>query len=468
MCSKLASFSDCASLPPAEGLTGAIRVEDLDQPQRKERRHFPVSGARLQEVGGGCCVLTREQAKKAASIPPRIAQEAEKMLKEMKELQAEIEFIQLEIRKRDARIATSKSEKELFYRNLCSAQESSSREKRLLMEEMVQMKKVKEIANQDIAYKESELVKIKQELERTTAAAKDGIRQVWLLETQLNQHVEKHQAAEVQLGEKKLELLKAQVALHQCEEKYYTSTVSMQDHVATELRNEISSLQQKLREQEVLAEEDKFLRSKEADDCSRLTKENAVLHSQVVELTQDLERAQAAIDEKNSQHSNSITQLTSLKENERWLELELAFLKRVIEEEEKKVVNAMEQLQHLEQGKSSVELNRQSLQNQLATLEKQHSSIKLENSHLKREKNNLVEHISELHKQISEKDVEILRMKGYIHTLAQDLGSLKSQLKMESSLRSESCKEISSIADTMKQVANTMNRRNNENTTVLS
>ncbi|XP_055490531.1 unconventional myosin-XVIIIa-like isoform X3 [Leucoraja erinacea] len=357
-------------------------------------------------------VLTRQQAKKAASIPPQIAQEAEKMLKEMKELQAEIELIQLEIRKRDTRIATSKSEKELFYRNLCSAQESRSREKKLLMEELVQIKKLKEIANQDITYKESELVNIKQELERTTAQANDEIHQVYLLETQLNQHVEKHQATEVQLGEKKLELFNAQVALRQCEEKFYTSTVSMQDHIARELRNEINSLQQKLRDQEVLAEEDTFLRNKEADDCCRLIKENAILHSQVMELTQDVESAQAARDEKNSQRSNSIAQLTSLKENERQLELELVYLKRVIEEEEKKAVNAL--------------------------------------------------------KQNSEKDVEILRMKGYIHTLAQDLGSLRSQLKAESSLRSESCKEISCIADTMKQVANTMTRRNNRNTTILN
>lgn len=63
--------------------------------------------------------------------------------------------------------------------------ESRSREKKLLMEELVQIKKLKEIANQDITYKESELVNIKQELERTTAQANDEIHQVYLLETQV-------------------------------------------------------------------------------------------------------------------------------------------------------------------------------------------------------------------------------------------------------------------------------------------
>lgn len=58
----------------------------------------------------------------------------------------------------------------------------------------------------------------------------------------------------------------------------------------------------------------------------------------------NLLQAQAARDEKNSQRSNSIAQLTSLKENERQLELELVYLKRVIEEEEKKAVNALKQV----------------------------------------------------------------------------------------------------------------------------
>ncbi|XP_038665608.1 putative ciliary rootlet coiled-coil protein 2 isoform X2 [Scyliorhinus canicula] len=407
----------------------------------------------------------REQAKKAASIPPKITYEAEQMVREMKELQAEIEFIQLEIKKRDARIAMSLSEKELFCRNLHSAQGAHSSEKKLMTEELLQMKKLKEIANRDMADKESEVVKIKQALEKTTAAGTDRGRQVWLLETQ---HIEKHQATEAQLGEKKSELIKTQVALHQLEENYYCSTASIQDHIAKELRDEISSLQQKLRDRVLLAEEDKFLRNKVAEDCGRLTKENALLHSQVLELTKELEKVQAFRDEKNFKHSTNVTQLTSLKEQERHHELELAYLKKMMEEEEKKVLNAMEQLHCLEQGKSSVELKGLSLRSQLAVLEKRQTNIQLVNTHLKGEKDNLVEHISELHKQISEKDDEILRMKGHVHTLAQDLSSLKSQLKRESSLRSESWKEISSIADTMKQVASTMNKRNVNPTSILN
>ncbi|XP_048384481.1 CAP-Gly domain-containing linker protein 1-like [Stegostoma tigrinum] len=315
------------------------------------------------------------------------------------------------------------------------------------------MKKLKEVANQDMAYK-------KQELETTIAAVTDEAHQVRSHKMQLNQHVDKHQAAEVKLEEKTSELLKTHVALHQLEENYYTRTALMQENIAKELRDEISSLQQKLRDKELLVEEDKFLRNKVAEDCGRLIKENALLHSHVLELTKELERVQALSDEKNSKHSTNVMQLTSLKEQETQLEMELSHLKRMMKEEEKKVFTAMEQLQHLEQGKSSVKLNGLSLWNQLAALENCQSNIKLENTQLKREKASLVEHISELKKQIFEKDDEILLMKGHIHRLAQDLNHLKSQLKMERSLHSDSWEEISSIADTMKQVANTMNKRN--------
>ncbi|XP_043545030.1 nucleoporin alm1-like isoform X1 [Chiloscyllium plagiosum] len=410
----------------------------------------------------------QDQAKQAASIPPKITYKAEKMLSEMKDLQTEVEFIQLEIRKKDARIAALHSEQELFSRNLHLAQDARSSEKKLLTEELIQMKKLKEVANQDMAYKESELKKIKQELETTVVALTDEARQVRLLETQLNQHVEKHLATEAKLEEKTSELLKTQVALHQLEEKYYTSTASIQDNIAQELRDEISSLQQTLRDKVLLMEEDKFLRNKVAEDCGRLTKENALLHSNLLELTKELERVQALRDKKNSKHSTNVIQLTSLKEQERQLEMELSHLKRMMKEEEKKVLTAMEQLQRQEQGKSSGELKGSSLRNQLATLENRQSNIKLENTQLKREKASLVEHISELHKQISEKDDEIFLMKAHIHRLAQDLNCLKSQLKMESSLHSGSWKEISSIADSMKQVANTMNQRNVNTTSIYS
>nr|XP_014344827.1 PREDICTED: protein CROWDED NUCLEI 3-like [Latimeria chalumnae] len=381
------------------------------------------------------------------------------MLRRMKELELEINTGQWEVGKKENTIEMLKTEKENLQRDLQATSDANSREKLLLMEEVIQLKKLKEISNQDINHKESELMKITQELENTGTAVKDREHHVTLLETRLHQQVELHQAAERQLTDKRSEFLKAQSSLHQLEEKYYTSTASMQDKIAKELKEEIQKLRQQLRDKEMSAEEDKFLRNKMGEDCGRLTKENALLHSQVLEFTKQLERERLLRDEKNSRHSSSISQLASLKEQERLLEIELGQLKRMVEEEKQKVLGAMDQLHHLEQGKSSADLNSLSIRSHLKDLERRYSTVQLENSQLCSKKVNLVEHISQLHTQISDKEDEIHRMKGHIHILSADVKSLRSHMEADSSLQSLRWQEFSSIASNMQQIASAMGKR---------
>lgn len=49
-------------------------------------------------------------------------------------------------------------------------------------------------------------------------------------------------------------------------------------------------VRQKLKETEMQAEQDRYLRTKMADDSAHLIKENALLNQQVVELTKQLDR----------------------------------------------------------------------------------------------------------------------------------------------------------------------------------
>ena len=49
-------------------------------------------------------------------------------------------------------------------------------------------------------------------------------------------------------------------------------------------------LRQTLKETEMTADQDRFLRSKLSEDSSHLVKENALLNQQVLELTKQIER----------------------------------------------------------------------------------------------------------------------------------------------------------------------------------
>lgn len=55
-------------------------------------------------------------------------------------------------------------------------------------------------------------------------------------------------------------------------------------------QDEIRLVRQKLKEAEMTADQDRYLRSKLSDDSSHLVKENALLNQQVVELQKQLER----------------------------------------------------------------------------------------------------------------------------------------------------------------------------------
>ena len=63
----------------------------------------------------------------------------------------------------------------------------------------------------------------------------------------------------------------------------------------TVLQDEVRILRQKLKEAELAADQDRYLRSKMADDSSHLVKENSILSQQVAELSKQLDRVSAEI-----------------------------------------------------------------------------------------------------------------------------------------------------------------------------
>ncbi|XP_043921713.1 myosin-10-like [Protopterus annectens] len=392
----------------------------------------------------------REKARKASSSQPKATAEAENMLKKMKALQSQISTLHMEIDSKENSIKFLKSENKQLSKNLQTMSDNVSREKQLLMEEISQMKKLTEVVKRDISYKEAELVKLKLELEQSVNTMQDKEHDIRLLEVQLTQHVQQHEAAEAQLADKRSEFLKLQASLHQLEEKYYTSTASLHDQIAKDLRAEIRKLRQQLRDKELSAEEDTYLRNKLTEDCGYLTKTNAQLQSQILELTSELERERLLQDKKSTWHSRNVSELSVLKEQERGLEKELIHLKRLLEEENKKVLSAVEQLRHLEQERSSAQMHGLTLQTEVADLQDRHSALLLENTQFLTEKSHLVEHISQLNRQIAEKEDELHLMKEHTRTLSYDVSSLRSQLESEISLQSEMQKEFSILRNGMK------------------
>ncbi|KAJ6663966.1 hypothetical protein lerEdw1_008920 [Lerista edwardsae] len=325
----------------------------------------------------------REKAKKATSIQPKFTREAEKILQKIKELEITINTTQIEIVKKEKATKILEAETQEIQRRL-TLSGANTQEKLVLMEDATKLKKLADISSQDVSHREAELLKIQREVQQTVNAVKEKEHSVHLLEAQLLQQIQQHQQMEEKLTRSRSECLQLLELLHQLEEKYLANSQSTQQHIAKELCEEAEKLRQALKEKELSADEDKYLRDKMAEGCGHLTRENGLLQAQMLEATQQLRR-----------------------------------------------------VLHLQQVNQAVDQNSQLLQSEQRNLEKRHSKVQLENSKLQIEKTQLVENISHLHEQISEKEKEIHFLCSHANSLSCDLNNLKSQVDTASVLQNE-------------------------------
>ncbi|XP_072267111.1 uncharacterized protein [Pyxicephalus adspersus] len=394
----------------------------------------------------------RKQARKATQDQPRLTTEAEQMVAELKELQSLISSMQLELAMKENSISVVKGELEAQRRHLHNVSDNHMREKTVLVEDLTQVKKLADVSSQDLTYKGEEHKSILHELHNTTQNVKEKERELRLLQTQLQEQTKQHEAVEAQLEKKRSECLSVRAAILQLEEQYVATAQSVEERIIFQLRKEAEKLRTQLKEKQLSADEDKYLRNKLAEDCGRLTKENAHLLARVLETTKQLEEERQLRENESLNLTRRISELVSGKENERQLALKLSHWRRLVQDEKDKVAAAQEQVLQLQQGRKSVEMAGSSLHKQLTDLQSKHSSLQQENSLLRVEKNHLVEHISQLHKQIAEKNDEIRLMQGHVDSLCSNFNSLKLHRDLDESSEKQAWQQLSNI---MRDIATT-------------
>ncbi|XP_075684271.1 uncharacterized protein LOC142652506 isoform X3 [Rhinoderma darwinii] len=342
----------------------------------------------------------RNKARKVTINQPRHTAEAEQMISEVKDLQSQIDTMQVELSMKEATISAMKGEVESQRRHLQDISDANMREKSVLVEDVTQLEKLADVSVQDLTHKEGEQKSILHQLHGTIHSVKEKDRDLRLLQTQLQEQIKQQEAVEAQLAEKRSECLSIQAAVHQLEEQYLTTAHSVQDRIVSELRKEAEKLRTQLKERQLTADEDKYLRNKMMEACARLTRENGHLQSRVLETTKQLE-----------------------------------------------------EVLRLQGGRKSVEMAGSSLHKHLTDLQNKHSKVQQENSLLRVEKNHLVEHISQLHKQIAEKNDEIRRMQGHVDSLCYDMDSLKLRKDLDDSSDKEAWQQLSSISHNVGKLA---------------
>lgn len=401
----------------------------------------------------------RDQAKKATDLQPKMTHEASKMLNRLKELQSDVDSLHLEVRRKESNLDMVSTEKDRLDGRLRTLEDNHHREKKLLVEEVVQLKKQNEMIQREIHDRESQINMARGELEKGSSSLTSAEHRIQMLETEVQQKSDSLRATQLALEEKRTEMLRTQTQLQELEDKYYSSTASIQDQAVDDFREEIRQLQRKVKEAEMKAEQDRFLKNKMSEDVNNLVKENAMMGSQVLEYQKQLDREKMLRETRDTRHSTHITELVTVRDKEKQLKFELDQAREALKQERERVAHLMKQLSKQDERRTQVTLTHNTTKSRLAELEGRQGGVEQENAQLRRDKMLLVDHVSELQKQIAEKEHEVVRLHSHIHTLEIRLDESSRQSNVESTLQTQKWSEFEKMAESMKNLSRSMTAR---------
>ncbi|XP_069463622.1 interaptin-like [Ambystoma mexicanum] len=378
------------------------------------------------------------------------------MFRKLRGLQSQDDDLQLEMKRKEANFHMLQTLRDRVKREIRSIEDVHSKEKQSLVEELMQLKRKKEHSDRQISQVDMEILRTRQDLERELTRLHNNEQKTITLQSKLNQRSEQQKEVERQLTEKRMDLLKAQSGMHEMEEKIYKRTADMQDQITHDLRNEISLLHQQLREKELLSEQDRFLRSKMMDDCAQMTKENGMLHSQLHELNKQRSLERSLKEESYTSSSSTISQLLTMKDCEEQLQREVNRHQDLLDQEKKNFKECMEKIMILEKGGTAANLNVGVMQSRIAETQAMLAKEEESNIELRRDKALLVDLSSNLQMQISSKERELSQTSSSVEQLDQHIAVLKSKRELQQSLQAARWQEISSMANSMKELTKSM------------
>ena len=283
---------------------------------------------------------------------------------------------------------------------ISNEQEKYNQEKQLLMDEIVAIRKQLDLSEREVAREKLNLSEIRDDHARNMVTLKSADAKVASLRGQLETQLNKTQVAEMSLSEKRAEVARLEAENRQMQTKYFASAAETQDQAKQQLRDEIRHLRQRLKESELAAENDRFLRSKMSDDSSALVKENARLNQQVTELTGQLDRERDLRENFDGQRSVEFVELARLREKEKELQFDLARTADELRVERERSQQHMQQLAEHQGELKTNALESTLARKRLNELEAGQRQSSEELVTLRRDKKNLIDHVDNLQTQV--------------------------------------------------------------------
>lgn len=380
------------------------------------------------------------------------------MLSKLRQMQTDMDVLTVESKRKESALTILITDKDKLAEQLKEQEEARGRDKRMLMDDIIDLKKTISKLEGENSYKDSQLLDAKNELDKSATALKNAETKIITYRSQLEQRIEQHKMTQINLDEKRSELISVEAELKAMQEKYYNSTVTLQDKVTNDLREEIQTLRQKLKEAELVAEQERHLRTKMSDDGSTVVRENAVLNQQVIELTKQLEREKNLRDEMSARHSTDFSEMVQVKEKEKEMKFELNYIQEQLRKEQDKVKQFQEQISLKDSTTTQQELQLNTARSRVTELTGIHEMTERENNQLRKDKSLLVDHVADLQKKLEGKNEEVINLRSQIISLEECIRELEQLQSLEVTSQSAKWGEFERLAESMRTLSHTMAR----------
>uniref|UniRef100_A0A1I8F210 Uncharacterized protein n=1 Tax=Wuchereria bancrofti TaxID=6293 RepID=A0A1I8F210_WUCBA len=288
-------------------------------------------------------------------------------------------------------------------------EENFARDKRALMEEVVELQRRLDYLTPALADKESHVAKMEIEKDELADKLRHATNQLQMTIDEKNR--DERALLDVE-EEKKNEVDRLLKTIRHLE-----NTLKEMENKEASLIDNITSMKRSLREEQLTAKKDKVVAEKALEENSALIKENSHLSAEITRLEMRIKTLNQQIDH-TQEKEIKLAENASLKESEKSLQAELLRMEERLQTEQERNRRTIAELEQYRKAEESARESRGRMQKELDALKVLSESLSNENKSLRHEKFILTERCDELLKKGSSltdnvtnltTDVEILK-----------------------------------------------------------
>ncbi|KAM3729185.1 Laminin-like protein [Dirofilaria immitis] len=303
---------------------------------------------------------------------------------------------------------------------LQKCEENFARDKRALMEEVVELQRRLDYLTPALADKESHVAKMEIEKDELADKLRHATNQLSEIQIRIDEKSREDRALVDVEEERKNEIDRLLKTI-----RYLENTIKEMENKETSMINDITAMKRSLREEQLTAKKDKAVAEKALEENSALIKENSHLSAEITRL----EMRVKTFNQFTQENDMTPTEIASLRESEKSLKAELLKAEERLQTEKERGRRVIAELEQYRKAEESIRESRGRVQKELDALKALSESLSNENKSLRQEKFSLAERCEELLKKMNERAKEASSQKKEVEYLQEQNRELMRKIK---------------------------------------